>query len=54
MTELLLNNYNISCVAGIGYGVSCDKFLRISIGTESLNRIKKALTIVKNLIDKTS
>jgi aspartate aminotransferase/aminotransferase len=52
-TRLLLE-YHISAVPGIGYGVSCDKDIRIAIGTESWERIVKGLLVIKNLIDKTS
>jgi aspartate/methionine/tyrosine aminotransferase/biotin carboxylase len=50
----LLHEYYISVVPGIGYGKSCDKFIRISIGTASVDDIKKGLLIIKNLIDETS
>lgn len=50
----LLNEHNVSVVPGIGYGKSCDQFIRISIGTESLERIKKGLNTIKELIVKTS
>ena len=47
----LLTEHNIAAVIGIGYGASCDKFIRISIGSESIERIKKALYTMKILID---
>ena len=50
----LLHEYYISTVPGQGYGKSCDKFIRVSIGTESVEDIKKGLLTVKNLIEKTS
>jgi aspartate aminotransferase/aminotransferase len=50
----LLKEQNVSVVPGVGYGKSCDKFIRISIGTESLERIKKGLDTIKDLIVKTS
>ncbi|GEM_PF-18844 len=49
----LLNENRICVVPGIGYGVSCDKFVRMSIGTESLDRIFIALDKMKALIQKT-
>jgi aminotransferase len=52
-TELLLEHH-ISTVPGIGYGASCDKFIRVSVGTESMPRIKYGLNMVKSLIDRTS
>jgi len=50
----LLNEKKISVVPGIGYGVSCDQFIRLSIGTTSLDEIKYAITEIKNLIKITS
>ena len=47
----LLTQHNIATVPGIGYGKSCDKFIRISIGSESIERIKKALYTIKIFID---
>lgn len=50
----LLHNYHVSTVPGIGYGKSCDKFIRISIGAENIERIQKGLKAIRNLISKTS
>ena len=50
----LLMDENVSVVPGLGYGKSCDKFIRVSIGAESPNRIKKGLDKIKDLIQKTS
>jgi len=50
----LLNEKNISIVPGIGYGKSCDKFVRVSIGSENLDRIKKGLKEIHDLIIETS
>ncbi len=50
----LLDEYHVSCVPGIGYGKSCDQYIRVCVGTESLERIKKGLDSIKNLIEKTS
>jgi aminotransferase len=52
-TKLLFNDF-ISVVPGLGYGKSCDKFIRISVGTEPLDKIKIALDKIKNMIDKTT
>jgi aspartate aminotransferase/aminotransferase len=41
--ESLLTKHGISVVAGIGYGKSCDQFVRISVGAESLERIRTAI-----------
>jgi aspartate aminotransferase/aminotransferase len=44
----------LACVVpGIGYGASCDEFVRISVGTEPLVEIKRALTDLKEFIDET-
>ena len=50
----LLYNDHICVVPGIGYGESCDQFVRLSIGAETLSRIKKAIDNIKLLISKTS
>lgn len=52
-TKLLTEEY-ISVVPGLGYGYSCDQFIRISIGTASLDEIKRGLRVIKDLIKKTS
>jgi len=49
----LLHEKLIATVPGIGYGKSCDGFIRLSIGVESLGRIYKALDEIKNLIEAT-
>lgn len=50
----LLHEHFISTVPGIGYGASCDKFIRVSIGTANINEIKKGLLTIKELILQTS
>lgn len=50
----LLRDHRICIVPGIGYGDSCDGFARVSVGTESMDRMKDALRIIKRLIDETS
>ena len=50
----LLEDDLISAVPGIGYGLSCDKYIRVSFGSEPINRVKIALNKIKNLIDLTS
>jgi aspartate aminotransferase/aminotransferase len=49
----LLGEYNISVVPGVGYGKSVDKFLRISFGSEGMERIRAGLSTIKKLIDET-
>lgn len=46
----LLTNYHIAVVPGSAYGSSTDRFIRISIGTESEERIWEALVVIKNHI----
>ena len=53
-SSTLLKNYHVSTVPGIGYGKSCNKFIRISVGSENMERIKIGLNAIKNLISKTS
>lgn len=48
----LLLKYNIAAVPGSAYGESTNSFIRIGIGTESEERIYKALNIIKKVIDK--
>ncbi len=50
----LLHEYYISTVPGLGYGKSCDQFIRISIGTANIEEIKKGLITIKNLINDTT
>jgi aspartate aminotransferase/aminotransferase len=46
--EILLNSYNVAAIPGIAYGKSCKNYIRIGIGTESIERIKQALIIIKD------
>lgn len=50
----LLREHNISTVPGIGYGASCDQFIRVSVGAESIERMKHALRVIKRLIVETA
>lgn len=47
----LLINHSIAVVPGSAYGDSTDRFIRISIGTESEERIWVALNVIKDLIE---
>ena len=49
----LLEEHHVCTVPGRGYGDSLDCFLRVSIGTESIDRIKKGLLAIRNLINET-
>lgn len=46
----LLLQHNVSVAPGSAYGASTDRFIRVSIGTESEERIFEALSVVKNLL----
>jgi aspartate aminotransferase/aminotransferase len=50
----LLQNDLVSTVPGLGYGNSCDKYIRVSIGTMSLDDNSYGLRKIKELIEKTS
>jgi len=50
----LLSEHKVVAVPGVGYGKSCDRYLRVGIGTESMDRMKAALRAVKALIEATS
>lgn len=50
----LLEEERISAVPGIGYGPSCDSFIRISIGAASLEKIEYALQRIRQLIDQSA
>lgn len=52
--EKLITEYLVSAVPGIGYGASCDAFIRISVGSESEDRIKMGLNRIKKLIETSS
>ncbi|MCX6237719.1 MAG: pyridoxal phosphate-dependent aminotransferase [Bacteroidia bacterium] len=52
--EILLNEHHVGCVPGIGYGSSCDQFIRICVGTENMERTIEGLKRIKSLIQKTS
>ena len=43
----LLLNHDICVVPGGAYGNSTDRFIRVSIGTESVDRIRDALIVIK-------
>ncbi len=49
----LLNERHVSAVPGLGYGKSCDKFIRVAVGTESMERLQQGVRMIKELIDHT-
>lgn len=50
----LLRDHGVSVVPGIGYGPSCDRFVRVAVGTESMERMRGAMRTMKQLIDATA
>lgn len=50
----LLQEDHVCVVPGVGYGQSCDKFVRVSVGSESMDNVKSGLVKLKALIDRTS
>ena len=48
----LLKNHDISVVPGSAYGASTERFIRFSIGTESLERIEHAIKIISIMLKK--
>jgi aspartate aminotransferase/aminotransferase len=50
----LLNEHHVAAVPGIGYGESCDAFVRVSVGTESMERTLAGLAAIRALIDATA
>lgn len=48
--DRLLYDSAVSVVPGIGYGASCDRFIRISIGTEPIERLLRGVTAISALI----
>jgi aspartate aminotransferase/aminotransferase len=49
----LLNERKVVAVPGVGYGASCDGFVRVGMGTESMARTKRALLHIKELVEAT-
>jgi aspartate aminotransferase/aminotransferase len=50
----LLEDDLICAVPGIGYGSSCDAFIRVSVGAEPVDAIKAALVTIKGKVVSTS
>jgi aspartate aminotransferase/aminotransferase len=51
--DRLLEERHVAVVPGIGYGDSCDGFVRISVGTEPIERTVAGLESIRALIDET-
>ena len=52
--DRLLEEAGVCVVPGVGYGPSCDEFIRISIGAEPLDRTRRGVQAVKDLIVRTA
>ena len=52
--DRLLEEHGVSVVPGIGYGESCDRFIRLSVGTESMERTREGILRVNRLIEETA
>ncbi|GAA1983391.1 pyridoxal phosphate-dependent aminotransferase [Catenulispora subtropica] len=50
----LLRRYRVSTVAGLAYGQSCDRFIRVSVGAEPEDRLLRGIHAVCDLIEETS
>ena len=48
--DILLEKFFVAVVPGIGYGPTCDGYIRLSFGTESLDRISRGLKSIAKLI----
>ena len=48
--DRLLAEHHVAVVPGIGYGDSCDGFVRVSVGTEPLDRTLAGLSAIRDLI----
>ncbi|MCX5243615.1 pyridoxal phosphate-dependent aminotransferase [Streptomyces prunicolor] len=51
--ERLLHQHGVGVVPGIGYGPSCDRFVRISVGTESDERLVQGISALASLVHET-
>ncbi|MGC0375084.1 pyridoxal phosphate-dependent aminotransferase [Streptomyces sp. SAI-229] len=51
--ERLLLRHHVAVVPGIGYGTSCDRFVRISVGAEPEERVIRGVSAVASLIEET-
>jgi len=50
----LLREHHVCAVPGIGYGKSCDRFIRVSVGSESMERTRRGIKLIAELIEATS
>ena len=50
----LLEERGVSTVPGIGYGDSCDHFIRLSVGSESMERIRRGVEEIAGFLRETT
>lgn len=50
----LLTEHGVSTVPGIGYGRTCDRFIRVSVGAESMERTCRGIRRIRDLIAATA
>lgn len=50
----LLDEHRVSVVPGIGYGDSCDGFVRVSVGTAPIEDNRRGMRAIKALVDATA
>jgi aspartate aminotransferase/aminotransferase len=50
----LLEERGVCAVPGIGYGDSCDRFIRLSVGSEDIERIRLGIQQIADLVQATS
>lgn len=51
--DRLLDERGVSTVPGVGYGHSCDGFIRLSVGSESMERIGRGVEQIAGLLRET-
>ena len=49
----LLEERSVSVVPGIAYGASCDRYIRVSVGTEPVDRIQQGIAAIAHLLAET-
>lgn len=52
--DRLLDERGVSAVPGIGYGDSCDEFIRVSVGSESIGRVRQGVERIAGLLRETT
>jgi aspartate aminotransferase/aminotransferase len=50
----LLTEHGVCVVPGVGYGTSCDRFVRVSVGTEPVERVMEGIDRLHRLVHETS